>query len=101
MSIHIPPGDLEPSISDKELTRQLKEAGDLLGIEVLDHVIIGRGEYYFILTYCLRLNTDHKKSIYGIFFIDKRFLNGINSTRLISNIDSVNGMQHLSGKLRV
>ena len=41
-----PSGDPEPSISDKELTRQLKEAGDLLAIEVLDHVIIGRGEFY-------------------------------------------------------
>jgi len=41
-----PSGDPEPSISDREITRQLKEAGELLGIEVLDHVIIGRGEYY-------------------------------------------------------
>lgn len=41
-----PSGDPEPSISDKEITKQLKEAGDLLGIEVLDHVIIGRDEYY-------------------------------------------------------
>lgn len=41
-----PSGDPEPSISDKEITKQLKEAGELLGIEVLDHVIIGQGEYY-------------------------------------------------------
>jgi DNA repair protein RadC len=41
-----PSGDPEPSIADKELTRQLKEAGDLLAIEVLDHVIIGRGEFH-------------------------------------------------------
>lgn len=41
-----PSGDPEPSISDKEITKQLKEAGELLGIEVLDHVIIGRDEYY-------------------------------------------------------
>ena len=25
---------------------QLRDAGELLGIEVLDHVIVGRGEYY-------------------------------------------------------
>jgi len=41
-----PSGDPEPSISDKEITKQLKEAGELLGIEVLDHVIIGQDEYY-------------------------------------------------------
>jgi len=41
-----PSGDPEPSVSDREITRQLKEAGELLGIEVLDHVIIGRGKYY-------------------------------------------------------
>jgi len=41
-----PSGDPEPSISDKEITKQLKQAGELLGIEVLDHVIIGQDEYY-------------------------------------------------------
>lgn len=41
-----PSGDPEPSFSDREITMQLKEAGELLGIEVLDHVIIGRCEYY-------------------------------------------------------
>ena len=34
------------SKSDKEITRQLKKAGDLLWINVLDHVIIGEGKYY-------------------------------------------------------
>ena len=41
-----PSGDPEPSVSDREITKQLKKAGELLGIEVLDHVIIGQGEYY-------------------------------------------------------
>lgn len=41
-----PSGDPEPSYSDREITMQLKKAGELLGIEVLDHVIIGRGEFY-------------------------------------------------------
>lgn len=41
-----PSGDPEPSVSDREITKQLKEVGELLGIEVLDHVIIGQGEYY-------------------------------------------------------
>lgn len=41
-----PSGEPEPSESDKEITKQLKLAGDLLGIEVLDHIIIGIGDYY-------------------------------------------------------
>lgn len=35
-----PTGDLTPSREDREITRRLKEAGELLGIKVLDHVII-------------------------------------------------------------
>jgi len=35
-----PTGDPSPSKDDIELTRRLKEAGELLGIEVLDHLII-------------------------------------------------------------
>lgn len=40
-----PSGDPTPSPEDVSLTRQLVEAGKLLGIEVLDHVIIGDGTY--------------------------------------------------------
>jgi DNA repair protein RadC len=36
-----PSGDPEPSKADIELTRKLEEAGKLLGIRVLDHIIIG------------------------------------------------------------
>ena len=35
-----PTGDLTPSQEDIASTRRLKEAGDLLGIKILDHVII-------------------------------------------------------------
>lgn len=35
-----PTGDLTPSREDIEITRRLREAGELLGIRVLDHVII-------------------------------------------------------------
>jgi len=37
-----PSGDPTPSREDREITCRLKEAGDLLGIRVLDHVIIGQ-----------------------------------------------------------
>lgn len=38
-----PSGDPTPSGADIQLTRRLVKAGDVLGIEVLDHVIIGDG----------------------------------------------------------
>jgi DNA repair protein RadC len=36
-----PSGDATPSSEDLEITRRLAEAGKLIGIEVLDHIIIG------------------------------------------------------------
>lgn len=38
-----PSGDPTPSGADIQLTRRLVKAGDVLGIEVLDHVIVGEG----------------------------------------------------------
>ena len=40
-----PSGDPEPSREDIETTRRLVNAGSILGIKVLDHVIIGDGRY--------------------------------------------------------
>jgi len=37
-----PSGDPSPSPDDAALTKQVEEAGRLLGIDVLDHVVIGR-----------------------------------------------------------
>lgn len=37
-----PSGDTAPSAEDRNVTRKLVNAGELLGISVLDHVIIGR-----------------------------------------------------------
>ena len=43
-----PSGDPEPSEEDLTITKRLVEVGDLLGIGVLDHLIIGsRGEVSF------------------------------------------------------
>ena len=42
-----PSGDTAPSPEDIAVTRRLSDAGELLGIEVLDHVIIG-GEIAFV-----------------------------------------------------
>jgi DNA repair protein RadC len=40
-----PSGHLKPSTQDIQLTRKLIKAGALLDIQVLDHLIVGRGEY--------------------------------------------------------
>jgi len=40
-----PSGDPTPSQADIDITRRLAEAGELLGIAVLDHIIIGDGNY--------------------------------------------------------
>jgi len=41
-----PSGDPEPSAEDREVTRKLVEAGRLLGVPVLDHVIVGDASFY-------------------------------------------------------
>ena len=44
-----PSGDPSPSPEDAELTRRLRQAGDILGIRVLDHVIVGaQGHWSFV-----------------------------------------------------
>lgn len=41
-----PSGDPSPSEADIVVTRRIVDAGRLLGIRVLDHVVIGRGQYH-------------------------------------------------------
>ena len=41
-----PSGDSEPSAEDEQVTEKLFEAGELLSIKVLDHVIIGKDNYH-------------------------------------------------------
>ena len=41
-----PSGDPAPSRDDLVLTQRLKDAGELIGIPVLDHIIIGHDKYY-------------------------------------------------------
>jgi len=47
-----PSGNVQPSAQDHNLTKRICEAGDLLGIKVLDHLIIapdalGAGHVYY------------------------------------------------------
>ena len=41
-----PSGQLIPSDADRRITRRLKEVADMVGIELLDHVILSREGYY-------------------------------------------------------
>ena len=45
-----PSGDATPSKADVETTRKLEEAAKLMNIELLDHVVIGDGNYKSALT---------------------------------------------------
>ncbi len=44
-----PSGDPTPSPADREITRQLVEAGKILGIPIRDHVVIGDGRFVSFL----------------------------------------------------
>ena len=48
-----PTGDPTPSTEDIAITRRLKEAGELMGIKILDHIIVGDGEYLSFVERCL------------------------------------------------
>ncbi len=41
-----PSGDATPSESDRKLTEKLLETGEMLGINIIDHVIIGAGKWW-------------------------------------------------------
>ena len=41
-----PSGDPTPSKQDINVTKRLMEAGDIIGVNVLDHLVIGRPGYF-------------------------------------------------------
>jgi DNA repair protein RadC len=41
-----PSGDPTPSVEDREVTRRLKEAGALLGIPLVDHIVLGHTTFH-------------------------------------------------------
>ena len=43
-----PSGDCLPSAEDLRVTRQLVDAGRVVGVRVLDHIIIGRGDVPYV-----------------------------------------------------
>lgn len=44
-----PSGNTTPSPEDREVTHRLKEAGAIMGINVLDHIIVSKTEFYSFL----------------------------------------------------
>jgi hypothetical protein len=59
-----PSGAPQPSQEDRALTKRLVDAGKLLGIAVLDHIIVGDGkETYFRLPMkaCSRVSQDRRR----------------------------------------
>lgn len=44
-----PSGGLKPSEDDISVTKRLKEAGEMLGITLLDHIIFNRNDYFSFL----------------------------------------------------
>ncbi len=49
-----PSGDPTPSIQDCEFTEKVEQASKLLGIQLLDHIIIGDNRYTSIKTYLMQ-----------------------------------------------
>ncbi|MGI6393154.1 MAG: RadC family protein [bacterium] len=41
-----PSGNLEPSVGDILMTQKLKEAGEIIGIEIIDHIILAKKGHY-------------------------------------------------------
>ena len=44
-----PSGNVLPSKQDLDITSSLQEVGNILGIKVVDHIIIGKHNYYSFL----------------------------------------------------
>lgn len=45
-----PSGDPVPSPQDHDITRRIKDSGEILGIALTDHIIIGQSRYYSFMT---------------------------------------------------
>lgn len=48
-----PSGDPTPSAEDISVTKRIKECGKLLGIDLIDHIIIGNGNYISLKEKCV------------------------------------------------
>lgn len=46
MAHNHPSGDVKPSLEDDAFTENIATAGNILGIRVVDHIIVGKDDYY-------------------------------------------------------
>ena len=46
LSHNHPSGNLQPSESDTKITLTIKEAGNLMDVTLLDHIIVSEKDYY-------------------------------------------------------
>lgn len=62
-----PSGDPSPSEEDIKVTKRLKEAGNILGIDLLDHLIIGDGRYISLREKNIIWHLE-RRNWYGVFW---------------------------------
>ena len=61
-----PSGDATPSDEDLQITWRLADAGEILGIKLLDHIIIAaNGGYFSFVDKCIPLTKDDEDSVLG------------------------------------
>ena len=53
-----PSGEVDPSADDTKITKLLFEAGNILGIKMLDHVIFAKGKFFSFRDNCERQMTE-------------------------------------------
>ena len=47
-----PSGDATPSGQDKAVTERIKQCGEMLGVAMLDHIVVGESRYYSFADEC-------------------------------------------------
>ena len=63
MAHNHPSGDSTPSKQDIETTKKVINAAELLGIQVLDHIVIGNGNYTSIVSVLLKQNRKDVENV--------------------------------------
>lgn len=87
-----PSGDAEPSGDDLSVTERCKDAGELLGIEVLDHVIIGASKYASIKLHSEAAANKRERGIEGL---KRKYSVAIEA--LVSINEDIKGQDNLTG----
>lgn len=58
-----PSGNCEPSEEDIHVTHNLEEVGDIMGIELLDHIIVSKETYYSFVGHNMLLRSKKQKLV--------------------------------------